>query len=234
MAAYQPTTQPEPDWPPEFEYLDPHPDPYEIAPQPDAAYDPEFERHMLKLGVTLEFGPEDLEANRDGDLSPGQIEQLQAKMRRDNWIALGILSLVAFILGIIGINAGPFLLVGAVAIMLFTLWAASMISSELDSLPDREVKPTFIKFGRLSLMFRRWGSSDETAKFKVERDKHITAPGYLYKVLRPNQEYCAYYVRVYRQLHLYRLLSIEPVGGWADEVPEPKPKRKHKRKWGNS
>jgi hypothetical protein len=41
-------------------------------------------------------------------------------------------------------------------------------------------------------------------------------------------------MRVYRHWGSYRMLSMEPVGEWADDVPEPKSKRKRskwKRRW---
>jgi hypothetical protein len=229
MAAYQPNTFEDPDWQPVYDLLD-QPDEAEAEWELDPVQDREFQRHMLKLAVTLEFGPDDLEANRNGYLSPSQIARFQTKMRRIYWIGLIALSALVFVLGLIGINALPggwFILALSVAVMLAALGLASTLPGELRSLPDRPVQVTPIRIGRLSLWFRRWGSDEGKALFKAEGDTPVSAPSNLYKVLRANQDYRAYYMRLHRHWGGHRIISMEPVGKWSADAPEPK--TKHKR-----
>ena len=234
MAAYQPNTFEDPDWQQAYELLD-QPEADEAEEELDPVQDREYQRHMLKLAVTLEFGPDDLDANRSGHLSLAQIARFEGRMRRDYWIFLIVLSALAFVLGVIGINALPgglFMLALSVAVMVFALGTASTLPGELRSLRDRPVQASSFRMGRLSLLLRRWGFNDEKTipmvkqDFQMDTNRTIVASSNLYKVLRPNQDYRAYYTRLHRHFGRYRLVSMEPVGKWSADAPEEKAKRK--------
>jgi hypothetical protein len=178
---------------------------------------------LVKLGLTLDFGPGDLACNQEGVLSPAQITRLENDLRLFYWPMSAAAAVFALIIVLTGIASGslaslfPALLVlslGVIPVLLYR-W-------EQMRLPQRFVRRTIVRIGGLSLTLRRWGLSDDDT-VKVEGGKAVFGPKYLYKVLRGNRNYIAYYAPV-RTWKGYRLLSLEP----SDEVVE-KPKRKPKR-----
>jgi hypothetical protein len=187
------------------------------------------DRHLAELGLTLDFGPGDLAANQVGALTEPQIAQLESDLRWLYWPMIGLLALIAFLIGATSALAGtltamPFVLMGLAAI------PAVLLSRERAQLPDRRVQATTLRIGRFSLVARRWGVVDDSeafggVRYPVEGGKPVWGPKHLYKVLQPNRTYFAYYVPL-RTWRGYRLLSIEP----AEDEAKPKAKPKGKRK----
>ena len=220
---------------------DPDPDPmyndvpHIYAPHPAANRPLAFaDAHMTQLGLTLDFGPHDLATNQDGTLTGAQIEQLEADFRWFYWPMIGFLALIAFLIGVSSalagtLNAMPFVLLGLAAI------PAVLLKMEREQLPDRPVKATTLRLGRLSKFTRRFDLMDERGplggvKYPVAGGKPIWGPHHLYKVLNANQTYIVYYAPA-RTWRGFRLLSIEP----ADPTianPTHLPKRKGKGKRG--
>ncbi len=193
------------------------------SPEPDdplAFADPD----LIKLGLTLDFGPGDLAANQEGVLSPAQIAQLEMDLRWFYWSMIPPLVILALVISLLGITSGTLtLLLPALLVLSLTLIPALLYRREVIRLPQRTVKHTLLRMGGFALTMRRWGLSADD-KWPVEGDKYVFGPKHLYKVLRANQTYLAYYTPV-QTWKPYRLLSLEPL----DDAGE-KPKRKAKPK----
>ncbi len=180
------------------------------------------DQHMARLGLTLDFGPGDLAFNRGAQLSPAQIARLENDLRLfylPMSAALGVFALLIGLAGALG-SAVPMVML-ALVLMGCAAIPAWLMRRETERLPDRVVVYTTLRLGGLALTARRWGLSDS---LPVDGGKPIFAPKHLYKVLRANQTYLAYYVPM-RTWRGYRLLSLEPHQGGTFE----KPKRKTKR-----
>lgn len=191
------------------------------SPEPD---DPlQFsDDHMIRLGLTLDFGPGDLACNQDGVLSPAQIAQVENDLRWFYWSMVAALAVFATLFCMIGFFTGVLLLLlPALIVMGLSLIPISLYKRELLRLPLRQVQHTTMRIGGFALTLRRWGLSDDK-QVPVDGGKRVFGPAHLYKVLRANQTYIAYYAPV-RSWKGYRLLSLEPM----DETWE-KPKRKLK------
>lgn len=190
--------------------------------------------HMTQLGLTLDFGPQDLAANQDGYLTDAQIERLEADFRWFYWPMIGFLALIAFLIGVSSALAGtltaiPFVLLGLATI------PAVLLKMERERLPDRTVKATTLRLGHFSKFARRFELVDERGplggvKYPVEGGKPIWGPHHLYKILNANRTYVVYYAPV-RTWRGYRLLSIEPADTTSVKPKSP-PKRKGKGKRG--
>jgi hypothetical protein len=182
------------------------------------------DEHMARLGLTLDFGPGDLACNRDGELSPAQIARLETDLRLFYWPMIAVLSLIAFLIGVMGaINGQLSAFFPALLLMGLAAIPALLLNRERQRLPTRLVLHTTLRLGGLSLTVRRWGLNDE-GTLPVDGGKPVFGPKHVYKVLRANQTYLAHYAPV-RTWRGYRLLSLEPMGS----APG-KPKRKAKGK----
>jgi len=191
----------------------PRNDPLEFADDP-----------LRKLALALDFGPDDLAFNRDGQLSPDQVTRLDQDLRYFYGGIAAMLAAVSVLLAVVGAVAGQLLLFPVLLFLGLAVFPAALLRMERERLPDRRVQRTTMRLGTLSLVARRWGLSDED-KLPVPGGKPIFAPKPLYKALQANRGYILYYTPV-RTLHGYRLLSLEPVEeGFTAE----KPKRKLKR-----
>jgi len=209
---------------PEYEYDD-----YQDAESLDSADVFAFtDPHLLKLGMILDFTPEDLEANRMGELTPRQIGRLSRDLRLSYWLIIGGLSVVAFVLGTVAVLGELFpLLIPTLVLMGFALASAFVLNREINRLPETRVIYAPIHIGWVSLTLRRLFRSHESGRiqFNAPNNKHIYTEGNIYRVLRPNQTYHAYYVPIGVSGN-YRILSMEP----SDEPIETwKPKSKPKR-----
>jgi hypothetical protein len=190
-----------------------HNDPLEFADEP-----------IRKLALALDFGPEDLAFNREGQLSADQIARLDQDLRYFYGGIAGTLAAVAILLAFMGMVAGELLLFPILLSLILTVIPATLFRLERERLPDRRVQRTTMRLGTLSLVARRWGLSDDNT-LPVPGGKPIFAPKPLYKALQANRGYILYYTPM-RTLRGYRLLTLEPVEeGFMDE----KPKRKLKR-----
>lgn len=177
------------------------------------------DEHLTQLGLTLDFGPADLDANRAGVLSDVQIDRLENDLRTTYWPVIGVLAAVVLILGLTGVMSGSLLLFPMVFMMALALIPAVLLHLEREKLPDQPVKRTTLRVGGFSLMARRFGFVDEanaTGKIilPVQGGKKVFAPQHLYKVLNASRTYIVYYVPV-RTWTGYRALSIEP----AEDIP---------------
>ncbi|MBN1565763.1 MAG: hypothetical protein JXA10_18110, partial [Anaerolineae bacterium] len=109
-----------------------------------------------------------------------------------------------------------------------------LLKNERERLPEREVRATTFRLGRVSMAVRRWGLTDEgtenRVKLPVDGGKRIFGPRSVYKSLQPNQTYIAYYVPVWTWWG-YRLLSVEPREAEQMKTKQP-PRRKTKGKRG--
>ncbi|MBN1562707.1 MAG: hypothetical protein JXA10_02635, partial [Anaerolineae bacterium] len=79
------------------------------------------DERMTQLGLTLDFGPRDLAANRAGWLTEAQIERLAGDLRWVYWPIIIALVSIALVIGATSIAAGtltalPFVLLGLAAI----------------------------------------------------------------------------------------------------------------------
>lgn len=191
------------------------------------------DEHLTQLGLTLDFGPHDLEMNREGALSPDQIARLETDLRWTYWPAIIILALMVLFTGATSLQAGSFAAVPVVFLMVVAAIPAVLLHLERRNLPQQRVRATLLRIGGMSLIARRFGLTDDgepRIKLPVEGGKTLFAPRHLYKVLNANRPYIVYYVAV-RTWHGYRALSIEPDGGTgpAASSAAPKPKRKTRR-----
>ncbi len=193
---------------------------------PAARNDPlEFADEALqKLALALDFGPDDLAFNREGQLTAEQIARLDQDLRNFyGWIA-GMLVAVAILLAVVGVTAGQLLVLPVLLCLILAVIPIALFRMERERLPDRRVQRTTMRLGTLSLVARRWGLSDDD-KLPVPANKPIFAPKPLYKALQANRGYILYYTPV-RTWRGYRLLTLEPV---EDSFADEKPKRKLKR-----
>lgn len=183
------------------------------------------DEHMARLGLTLDFGPGDLAFNRSGDLSPAQVARLENDLRLFYWPMIIVLALFSLMVGLVGALNGS-LAVMLPALLLIGLAAipAALLNRERQRLPGRTIQYTTLRMGGLSLTARRWGLNDDSA-LPVDGGKPVFAPKHLYKVLRANQTYLAYFAPV-RTWRGYRLLSLEPR---EDALEKPKRHAKSKR-----
>ncbi|MCD4684533.1 MAG: hypothetical protein K8S97_01170 [Anaerolineae bacterium] len=191
--------------------------------------------HLARLGLTLDFGPADLDANQSGVLSDLQLERLENDLRTTYWPVIGALAAVVLILGVTGALSGSLVVFPMLFMMALALIPAVLLYLEREKLPQQPVKRTTLRVGGFSLMARRFGALDEanaTGKIKlpVQGGKQIFAPQHVYKVLKSGQTYIVYYVPV-RTWVGYRALSIEPVED-IQKSSARKPKRKTKGKRG--
>jgi hypothetical protein len=183
------------------------------------------DEHMARLGLTLDFGPGDLASNRDGELSLGQIARLEQDLRFFYWPMIAALVVVAFLIGVSGTLAGNISsLIPALIVMGLAAIPAALLNRQRASLPYCRVRRTMLRLGGFSLTIRRWGIKDEH-RLPVDGGKPVFGPKHIYKVLKANQTYLAYYAPV-RSWRGYRLLSLEPLDSGS---PTAKPKRKAKR-----
>lgn len=180
---------------------------------------------MLKLALAVNFGPEDLAFNRDGELSPAQIDQLETDLRQFYWPMIGGLALLTFLLGGMSALGGQLLALPAALLMVAAVVPALLLKWERERLPERRVQRTALRMDTLSLFARRFGLRDDKA-LPAADGKPIFAPKPLYKALQANRTYILYYTPL-RTWHGYRLLSLEPT----EESSAPV-KAKHKPKRG--
>ncbi|MBN1201438.1 MAG: hypothetical protein JXJ20_06240 [Anaerolineae bacterium] len=190
--------------------------------------------HQRELAATLEFGPDELDSNREGTLTPAQIKRLETDLRWMYWPVICLVSGLALIVAMYGAINGPSgWMVPATVLAAGAILAAFWLRLERLRLPDAEVRATMLRLGRLSLGIRRLGimvdddTGPERTHYPVESGRSLFATNRLYKVLRANQPYRVYYapVRVWGGL---RLLSIEPVGK-PDSTKSKRDKHKPKR-----
>ncbi len=193
---------------------------------------------MSKLGLTLDFGPADLDDNRDGALSPAQVARLETDLRWFYWPMIIGLVAVAFFIGVTSAVAGTLALVPVVFFMAAAAVPAVLLYVQRQGLADQPVLHTTLRVGGLSLVARRWGLIDESESglggnvtLPVEGGKKIFATKHLYKSLQSNRTYIAYYAPV-RTWTGFRLLSVEPLDAPEASDRREKPKRTRKPKRG--
>ncbi|HEX3050557.1 MAG TPA: hypothetical protein VHP83_07885 [Aggregatilineaceae bacterium] len=187
----------------------------------------DFRMHQMRLGGILEFTPDDLAYNRGARLSPAQAERLYLMLRTRYWIIIGVLSASAFFAGLLGALSGGSLfgLIPMLICMALALGTAGLLNYARTSILDQPVESTTVRVGRIALTFKRMGS--DKATFKLD-DKHkLEADKQLYKVMRANQDYIAYYTQLVPFVPNYRIVSMEPIGDLEPDVArlESKPKR---------
>lgn len=185
--------------------------------------------HMAKLGLTLEFGPADLEQNQDGGLSMAQIDRLETDLRWFYWPMIIVLAGMAFLVGISSAASATFALVPVTFLMAAAAVPAVLLYVQRQRLADQPVLYSTLRLGSLSLVARRWGLFDEDGptgniQLPVEGGKKLFASRHLYKALNANRTYVVYYAPV-RTWSGYRVLSIEPLDAPGDDAPASKPKR---------
>lgn len=189
------------------------------------------EEDMTNLGLTLNFGPADLEDNQDGLLSPAQVARLENDLRWFYWPMIGGLAGFAFLVGTASALSGQLALVPVVVLMALAAIPAALLNLERGRLPERAVLRSTLRLGGFSLVARRWGFFDEelaagNVHYPVQGGKKVFGPKHLYKVLRSGQTYLVYYAPV-RTWYGFRLLSLEPL---EDAPPASRPRRKAKAK----
>jgi len=172
----------------------------------------DFRLHQMRLGAVLEFTPDDLAYNRGARLSPDQAERLYLMLRTRYWTIIGILSVCAFFAGLIGaLSSGSILgFIPMLICMGLALGTAGLLNYARTSILDQPVESTTVRVGRIALTFKRMGS--DKASFKLD-DKHkLEADKQLYKVMRANQDYIAYFTQLIPFVPNYRIVSMEPIG----------------------
>lgn len=182
------------------------------------------DEQLQNLALALDFGPDDLAYNHEGELSPAQIARLEEDINQFYWPMIGGLALIACVIALVGMFTGQLLALPAVLFAVLMVIPVTLLRMERERLPDRQVQRTLLRMGTLSLVARRWGLSDERT-LPTAGDKPIFAPHSLYKVLQANRVYILYYTPV-RTWRGYRLLSLEPA---ESDYELEKPKRKAKR-----
>ncbi|RPI95990.1 MAG: hypothetical protein EHM39_11270, partial [Chloroflexi bacterium] len=98
---------------------------------------------LIKLGLTLDFGPGDLTCNQEGVLSPAQIQQLEMDLRWFYWSMIPPLAILALVISLVGITSGTWtLLFPALLVLSLALIPAALYRREVRRLPQRAVKHT--------------------------------------------------------------------------------------------
>ncbi|NDJ77844.1 MAG: hypothetical protein GYB65_16460 [Chloroflexi bacterium] len=215
-------------WPPDYE-----PD-LPLHPQPRFDDD----RHRSALAEIVQFDVLDLAANREGRLTPLQAEQLWHAVRIQLWTLIGVLSGGAGLMGLLGVLFLPgsaVLFLPMLVLMGLALFGAWTLRTEREALPMTPVHTALLRHNRLSLALHRWNDARRQTLFRVEGDQVVTVDRALYRVLRPNQDYAAYYVRLRHFVPRCRLVSIEPISAPDNDSLPPRrrwrrgPKRKPRK-----
>jgi hypothetical protein len=185
----------------------------DTIPDPFLFGDPD----LLKLGIALGFGPDELASNREGYITPAQIKPLERDLRWKYWPLIIFTAVLGFSIASVGIFTAPgglvaflpaLLLFGASALMAF------FVKRERESLPDRLVDSTVLEVGWIGLALRRWGvtgSENGKAHFTGVGGQKLFAQKGVHNAMHANQIYRAYYVPGISWTRV-RILSLEPIG----------------------
>jgi hypothetical protein len=192
-----------------------------------------FDPHLANLAAVLEFGPDDLDHNQAGHLTPAQIKRVHNDLRCVYWPFIGALSLLAFVFGAVSASSGSFAFFPVGVLMAAALAVAAVFRQQHERLHHHPARSAMLRLGRLSLTMRRWQFTDDDnplqATFVVEGGTRLFAPRAVYKTLRANWAYRVYFAPV-RTWSGHRILSIEPL---AELTPRDKrraaPRRKRKK-----